>query len=122
MRTPTKPEASCASELGHNNTRCPQEKVKEGAPGYGTWTRAEVIRELYEQPKPISAPQGERRAETTPNQRRTNGSRRQVYKMHEPREEIVSEKRGQTSEMNNPLMTRYPRIQPLLTDGTNDVT
>ncbi|KAL6286553.1 hypothetical protein ACE6H2_010943 [Prunus campanulata] len=109
-------------KLGHCNTEYPQEKAEEGAAGYGTWTRARVIRELYEQPKPISAPQGERRAATTPNQRRINGGGRRVHQARESRNEIASESRDQTNELTGPLRTHGPRIQPLLTDGTHEVT
>ncbi|KAI5334289.1 hypothetical protein L3X38_024422 [Prunus dulcis] len=108
--------------LGHCNTECPQERAEEGAAGYGTWTRARVIRELYEQPKPISAPQGERRAATTPNKRHTNERGRRVHHAREIREDIVSESREQTCEMTSQLRTHDSRFHPLLTDGTYVVT
>lgn len=47
--------------IGHLNTDCSYEAAPEGTAGYGTWTRAKIIRELENQPKPTALSTGERR-------------------------------------------------------------
>ncbi|PQP95828.1 hypothetical protein Pyn_21868 [Prunus yedoensis var. nudiflora] len=45
---------------GHLNTDCSYEAALEGTAGYDTWTRAKIIRELENQPKPTAPSTKER--------------------------------------------------------------
>ncbi|CAL2247326.1 unnamed protein product [Prunus armeniaca] len=46
--------------IGHLNTDCSYEATSDGTAGYGTWTKAKIIRELENQPKPTALSTGER--------------------------------------------------------------
>ncbi|CAL9006094.1 unnamed protein product [Prunus brigantina] len=47
--------------IGHSINECRFEPSPQGVTRYGTWTRAKVIRETFEQPKRLALPLGEKR-------------------------------------------------------------
>ncbi|CAB4303387.1 unnamed protein product [Prunus armeniaca] len=47
--------------IGHLNNGCRFEQTPQGSATYGTWTRARIIREMHDQPKPAMVPTRERR-------------------------------------------------------------